>query len=338
MSLRAIVHISVKLISAAFMLIVLNSCTKWHHERNDLPYITFGVSGLDIETKALITDFTAQSITVYGVKNNTTPLFGSQYYPSVSTTLIRGTGNNWTTNPQKQWEAGSSYSFYAHTHSPASPQNNASISVKNSGLEITVAQPSAYSETDMVDYMLSHAYKVADGINYHTVILYMQHAMSWIEVVVEKEDIGHTIALNEISLSNIYRTANMKCDAQAVALSGYHNLWNTTLTGSNNTTYTKNTFSQDGTLLGKMSFLAVPQQLSAATALSVSYRVTENAGTTKDYTETFNLYNYNPYVWESGHKITYTLTINTGVQLKAHIDDWTESGYIEGIIIPKETE
>jgi hypothetical protein len=87
-----------------------------------------------------------------------------------------------------------------------------------------------------------------------------------------------------------------------------------------------------------MSFLAVPQQLSAATALSVSYRVTENAGTTKDYTETFNLYNYNPYVWESGHKITYTLTINTGVQLKAHIDDWTESGYIEGIIIPKETE
>lgn len=330
--MRKSVHILVKLLSAAFLLIVLNSCTKWHSERNDLPYITFGVSGLDIETRALITDFTAQSITVYGVKNNTTPLFDG----SASTTLIKGTGNNWTTNPQKQWEDGSSYSFYAHTHSPASPQNDASISVKNSGLEITVAQPSSYSEDNMVDYMLSHAYKVADGKNYHTVILYMQHAMSWIEVVVEKEDIGHTIALNEISLRNIYRTANMKCDAQAVALSGYHNLWNTTLTGSNNTTYTKEKplFNPDGTLLGKMSILAVPQQLGASTTLTVSYSVTENDGT-KEYTETFNLYNYNPYVWESGHKITYTLTINTGVQLKAHIDDWIESGYIEGIITPQ---
>lgn len=325
-------HIYVKLLSAAFLLMVLTSCTKWHQERNDLPYITFGVSGLDIETRALITDFTAQSITVYGVKNNTTPLFEG----SASTTLIKGTGNNWTTNPQEQWEPRSSYSFYAHTHSPTSPGNDASITVKNSGLEIDVKQPYPYSETDMVDYMLSHAYKVADGSNYHTVILYMQHAMSWIEVVVEKEDIGHTIELNVISLSNIYRTANMKCDAQAVALSGYHNLWNTTLTGSNNTTYTNNTFSPDpdGTHLGKMSILAVPQQLGASTTLTVSYSVTENDGT-KEYTETFNLYNYNPYVWESGHKITYTLTINTGVQLKAHIDDWTESGYIEGIIIPQ---
>lgn len=187
----------------------------------------------------------------------------------------------------------------------------------------------------MVDYMLSHAYKVSDGSNYHTVILYMQHATSWIEVVVEKEDPGHTVTLSEISLNNIYRTANMKCDAQAIALSGYHNLWNTTLTGSNNTTYTKkNTFSPNGTLLGKMSILAVPQQLGASTTLTVSYSVTENDGT-KEYTETFNLYNYNPYVWESGHKITYTLTINTGVQLKARIDDWIESGYIEGIIIPQ---
>jgi hypothetical protein len=327
MVMRTSVHIYVKLLSAAFLLMVLTSCTKWHQERNDLPYITFGVSGLDIQTKALITDFTAQNITLYGVKNNTTPLF-------TKATLIKGTGNNWTTDPQKQWEAGSSYSFYAHTHSPASPQNSATISVKNSGLEIDVSQPSIYSETDMVDYMLSHAYKVADGKNYHTVILYMQHAMSWIEVVVEKEDIGHTILLKNISLSNIYRTANMKCDAQAVALSGYHNLWNTTLIGSNNTTYTKNTFTPDETLLGKMSILAVPQQLSAATTLTISYSVIENGGTTKDYTETFNLYNYNPYVWESGNKITYTLTINTGVQLKAHIDDWTESGYIEGIIIP----
>lgn len=334
MVMRKSVHILVKLLSAASLLIVLNSCTKWHSERNDLPYITFGVSGLDIETRALITDFTAHTITVYGVKNNTTPLFGTQYSPSASTTLIKGTGNNWTTNPQKQWEAGSSYSFYAHTHSPASPGNGASISVKNSGLEIDVSQPSTYSETDMVDYMLSHAYKVSDGSNYHTVILYMQHATSWIEVVVEKEDPGHTVTLSEISLNNIYRTANMKCDAQAVALSGYHNLWNTTLTGSNNTTYTKNTFSPNGTLLGKMSFLAVPQQLGASTTLTISYSVTENDGT-KEYTETFNLYNYNPYVWESGHKITYTLTINTGVQLKARIDDWIESGYIEGIITPQ---
>ena len=41
-----------------------------------------------------------------------------------------------------------------------------------------------------------------------------------------------------------------------------------------------------------------------------------------------------PYVWEPGNKIIYTLTINTGVDLKAQITDWEDAGYTEGVITP----
>ena len=48
----------------------------------------------------------------------------------------------------------------------------------------------------------------------------------------------------------------------------------------------------------------------------------------------FKLFDYIPYVWESGHKIRYTLNINTGVELYAEVVDWIEAGYIEGVILP----
>ena len=312
----------------------LLSCTKWLKEDDRLQYITFGVNGLETDTKSLITneDFNngTPKVYVYGWRNNTNQIFNKIQITK------EANSSNWITNPQRQWSPGSSYTFHAITQSPDSPGNGASISSTNNGLKITVSQPTSYSEANMVDYMLSHSYKVSDGSNYHIVMLYMEHAMSCVEIVVEKEMEEHNIVLENITLSNIYRSATMQCDGQATANSGNTNKWSIQLSGNNEQDYSAGPFAEptDGvTTLGEMTILAVPQQLTNATTLSVTYTVTEYAESTKRYTQEFQLYNYTPYVWESGHKITYTLTINTGVQLKAHIADWIDGGYIEGVII-----
>ena len=327
------------MLTAAVLLLLTAGCTKKNLD-NDLPYITFGVAGVDASTKAdtkgLITGFTSATLPnvyVYGVQNNTEQIFNGDQITK------ENDSNNWNTGTRYYWSSGSSYSFYGYTSSPASSPT-CLLKISNSGMTIDVSQPSTYSENDMVDYMLSHAYKVADGSNYHVVMLYMQHAMAWVEIVVKKQMDDHQITLNSIELRNIFRSATMQCEYQAIANKGESNVWLTTLSGNNNQTYSKEypDFNPSGNFLGKMSILAVPQQLYSETVLSVNYTVdedgTSDTGGDKTYTDDFQLFNYVPFVWESGHKITYTLTINTGVELKAEISDWKEAGYTEGIILP----
>ena len=323
----------------AFIIAFVSACSKEEMGSDgNMPNITFGVSGLDISTKGLITNgsFESGKVYVYGVKNNTEPI-----YDSVS--LSKSEGNNWTptnSNNIKQWAAGSSYSFYGYTKSPTgTPGNGASCTIANNSgaMKITVSQPSKYSEPDMVDYMLSHAYKVADGKNYRTVMLYMQHAMAWVEIEVWKEQENHDVELKEIKLSNIYRSAVMQCDFQAIAGSGEKNVWSVQLGGKNDQVYSVGPFSPPAkgvTKLGYMRVLAIPQQITNNTSLFVEYTVTEPSGK-KTYGQTFYLKDYVPYVWESGHKIKYTLNINTGVHLEASIAEWKEGGYTEGIILPQ---
>lgn len=338
---------------------VVSACSKEDTgSPDDMPNITFGVSGLDISTKGLITNgsFVSGEVYVYGVKNNTEPLYNNDALSKSPE------GNNWTPTDNKkikQWATGS-YSFYGYTKSPTgNPGNGASCTIANNSgaMKITVSQPSSYSEPDMVDYMLSHAYKVADGTNYRTVMLYMEHAMAWVEVFVEKEEENHIIVLKNITLSNIYKSATMQCESQAIANSGDKNIWTVQLQGENNVVYSTSVFprptnaafplpdkyaeleahERNKHFLGSLNILAIPQQLTAKATLSVTYTVDEDNNNNTDpteYTQVFQLYDYVPYVWESGHKITYRLTINTGVQLKAYISDWKEAGYTEGLILP----
>lgn len=305
---------------------------------SDLPYITFGVSGTGTDTKGFITNdtFASNAVYMYGVRNNTNSIY------SATPITPLANSNNWAPaeNLRRKWVAGSSYSFYAYTCSPAKldaapTESNSGVYVDGTGMKITVSQPDAYLEGQMVDYMLSHAYKVVDGANYHTVMLYMEHAMARVEVVVEKEMPEHEVTLKSIVLSNIFRSAVMQCESQAIANSGNSNVWTTALQGENTHSYTNTPpFSSSGNTIGTMSILAVPQQLSSSTELTVSYSVKESESSTKDYTQTFKLYNYSPYVWESGHKIKYKLTINTGADLHAYVEDWKDAGYTEGIILP----
>lgn len=351
--LRRVIYIVLAAVSALFS----SACSKENLGNGEnLPYITFGVSGLDIGTRSLITGNLLESnpnrlrdcVYVYGIRNNTDQLYSK-------TPIIREqNSSNWQPSNKRQWAAGSSYSFYAYTSSPAAvgsapTGDEGGIFVEHSGLKITVLQPKDYNEANMVDYMLSHAYKVADGANYRTVMLYMQHATAWIEIVVQKEMPEHVITLNNITLSNIFRSATMQCESQGIANSGEKNIWMVQLSGTNDLSYTKSSFYNEGTrfplpnnyesdtYLGAMNLLTVPQQLTAGTALAVSYSVDEdnnNETPATQYSQTFQLFNYIPYVWESGNKITYTLTINTGVALKASVSDWKDAGYTEGVILP----
>lgn len=329
---------TIYILHIVIFVLAVSGCSKEDIGNGDvLPYITFGVSGIDIDTKALITGEVLNSnshpqVKVYGVKNNTEKIFDG-------TLINKGETNNWVTQTKKYWESGASYSFHGYTYSPQSPNNGASMSLSNTtGLKITVSQPDTYSENDMIDYMLSHAYKVADGKNYRTVMLYMQHAMAWVEIEVWKEQENHEVELKEIKLSNIYSSAVMQCDFQAVAGSGEKNIWSVQLVGKNDQVYSVGPFSlpaEGVTKLGYMRVMAIPQQITNNTSLYVKYAVTEPSGV-KTYEQTFYLKDYVPYVWESGHKIKYTLKINTGVHLDASIAEWKEGGYTEGIILPQE--
>lgn len=360
--MRRVIYIALVAVSAIFV----SACSKEDLGNGEnLPYITFGISGLDIDTKSLITGNLLENnpnklrdcVYVYGVRNNTDQIY------SKTPIMREQNSSNWQPSNKRQWAAGSSYSFYAYTSSPAASasaptSDNGGIYVEHSGLKITVLQPKDYNEANMVDYMLSHAYKVADGANYRTVMLYMQHAMAWVEVFVEKEEENHIIELENITLSNIYRSATMQCESQAIANSGDKNIWTVQLQGTNDDVeYSTEDFPRPNNaafplpdkyaeldeqernkhFLGSLNILAIPQQLTAKATLSVKYSVDEDNDNNTDpteYTQVFQLYDYVPYVWESGHKITYRLTINTGVQLKAYISDWKEAGYTEGLILP----
>ena len=345
----------------------LAGCTKID-EGKEMPYITFGVSSIGESTKGLITNETLSKVYVYGVKNNTEKIFTNAEITK------KQQGNNWNiSGTPKTWSQGNSYSFYGYSFSGPgttitierdSKQNitavkSEGITITNSALKIEISQPKptksdeyALDETKIIDYMLSHAYKVADGSNNHIVMLYMQHAMACVEVNVKKQMSSHTVVLDSLVLENIYTSAIMESESQAIANSGNNNTWKIQLQGKNDVRYRKNftpsqtteTENNDtpstNTHLGTMTVLAVPQQLTSSTKLSVHYRVAETAGssTLTKHTETFNLFNYVPYVWESGHKIKYTLNINTGVELNAQIADWIDAGYTEGVILPSNTQ
>lgn len=311
---------------------LISSCTK-EESVDDMPYITFGVTEIDAATKSLITNetlnSTSTSVTVYGVRNNTEEVFTKVTIEKQSDSY------NWQPTTNKRWQSGS-YSFYGYTYSRP---NEASCNIEKDGLKITVNQPQTYNEANMVDYMLSHAFKVADGTKNPIVMLYMQHAMACAEIVVKKQISEHKVNLKSIELNGIYRSATMECEDQANANSGADNVWKTKVSGASDVNYSKTTFSaqsQDNTL-GTMTVLAVPQQLTQQTVLKVTYSVDEDNDTSttlSEYIEEFELFDYMPYVWEPGHKIRYTLTINTGVELMAEIVDWVEAGYIEGVILP----
>ena len=281
------------------------------------------------------TDIDNSTVYVYGVQNNTTNI-----YSATPITRDAATGK-WFPSSKRNWVEGSSYSFYGYAYNT---KNGLTLVSGKNGLEIEVQQPTTYNESAMVDYLLSYTYKVADGAMRPVVQLHLEHAMSLVEIYVVRGNMFEA-RLKSISLQNIYSSASMKCTSQAIANSGERNVWQVTPSGENNVVYT---YTPSSAVIGdkrdnteaKMVLMCVPQQLTASTKLSIVYEINEKVTPESpdnfvEHIEEFYLYDYQPINYQSGHRIVYTATIDSGVNLEGAVKDWIDVDYIEGTVLPE---
>lgn len=276
------------------------------------------------------------SVYVCGVQNNSTKIFNN-----VAITRDATTGK-WFPATKRNWVEGSNYSFHAYAYNT---RNGLTIDSGKDGLEISVQQPTTYDEVAMIDYLLSYSFKVADGAMKPIVQLYLEHAMSLVEIYVVRGNMFDA-RLTKMTFENIYTQGSMKCAAQAVANSNNKNVWEVSLSGSNDVVYTYEPATpvvigdERENTMARMAIMCLPQQLTANTKLTIEYEVNEKV--TPDspdnfvlHREEFQLYNYQPINYQSGHRIVYTATVDSGVNLEGVVAAWKDVDYIEGTVLPE---
>ena len=281
-------------------------------------------------------DINKSNVYIYGVQNNT-----SRIYNNAPITRDAATGK-WFPATKRSWVEGSSYSFYGYAYNT---MNGLTLLSGKDGLEIEVQQPSTYNEAAMIDYLLSYTYKVADGAMKPIVQLHLEHAMSLVEIYVVRGNMFDA-RLTKMTFENIYTQGSMKCAAQAIANSGNRNVWEVSLSGSNDVVYTYEPATpvvigdERENTMARMAIMCLPQQLTANTKLTIEYEVNEKV--TPDSTdnfvlhrEEFQLYNYQPINYQSGHRIVYTATVDSGVNLEGVVAAWKDVDYIEGTVLPE---
>ncbi len=273
---------------------------------------------------------------VCGVQNNSTKIFNN-----VAITRDAATGK-WFSSTKRNWVEGSNYSFHAYAYNTL---NGLTLDSSKDGLEISVQQPTSYDESAMIDYLLSYSFKVADGAMKPIVQLYLEHAMSLVEIYVVRGNMFDA-RLTKITFENIYTQGSMKCTSQAVANSGNKNVWEVSPSGSNDVTYT---FEPSTPVIigderenteARMAIMCLPQQLTANTKLTIEYEVNEKVSAESPdnfvlHREEFQLYNYQPMNYQSGHRIVYTATVDSGVNLQGVVAAWKDVDYIEGTVLPE---
>ena len=281
-------------------------------------------------------DIDQSQIYVYGVQNNT-----SRIYNNAPITRDAATGK-WFPATKRSWTEGSSYSFYGYAYNTMS---GLTLLSGKDGLEIDVQQPTTYNEAAMIDYLLSYTFKVADGAMKPIVQLHLEHAMSLVEIYVVRGNMFDA-RLTKMTFENIYTSGSMKCTSQAIANSGERNIWQTTPSGLNNAVYTFEPTST--TIIGDerenteavMKIMCLPQQITANTKLIIEYEINEKVTPESPdnfvaHREEFLLFNYNPINYQSGHRVIYTATIDSGVNLVGVVKDWIDVDYIEGTVLPE---
>ena len=282
------------------------------------------------------TDIDNGKVYIYGVQNNT-----SKIYNNAPITRDATTGK-WFPQTKRNWVEGSSYSFYGYAYNT---MNGLTLVSGKDALEIEVQQPTTYNEAAMIDFLLSYTYKVADGAMKPIVQLHLEHAMSLVEIYVVRGNMFDA-RLTKMTFENIYTSGAMKCTAQAIANSGERNVWQTTPSGLNNVVYTFEPTST--TTIGDkrentgavMRIMCLPQQITADTKLTIEYEINEKVTADSPdnfvaHKEEFYLFNYNPINYQSGHRIVYTATIDSGVNLEGVVKDWINVDYIEGTVLPE---
>lgn len=257
----------------------------------------------------------------------------------------------------KSWVSANRYAFNALAFLPSTAVTSGNLTINNYGNQIIVKQPTTYQQDQMVDYLYSHTFQ-ADGRLHPVVQLDLEHAMALVEVKVVKHASISDAYLDEITVSNMWYSATMTCESPAVYNSGGRNLWSPAFTvgTSRDATYTRDgrhpedagdpgeliplSTRDDDSGQVVMSFVAIPQQMDASNILTVSFWVNEKFDDSSPdnyvlHREEFELYNHNPIFWQSGHRITYILEVDTGIRLYGVISPWVDVDYIEGTVLPE---
>ena len=275
------------------------------------------------------------SVYVCGVQNNSNKIFNNVLLTRDATT------GKWFTSTKRNWVEGSTYSFHAYAYNT---KNGLTITSGKDGLEVTVQQPTTYNKDAMIDYLLSYSYKVADGAMKPLVQLHLEHAMALVEIYVVRGNMFEA-RLKRMTFENIYSQGALKCTSQAVANSGNPNVWEVSLSGDNDVVYT---YEPQSATIGdkrenteaRMMIMCLPQQLTANTRLVIEYEVNEQISPDSPdnyvlHREEFLLYNYQPFFYQSGHRIVYTATVDSGVNLVGTVSAWKDVDYIEGTVLPE---
>ena len=279
-------------------------------------------------------DGAGATVKVYATRN------GSNLYNNVQITRESATGKWYPTSGKTNWTSGSNYSFYGYAYNVTE-----GLTISENGTFIKVDQPTSYNEANMVDYLLSYKFQVADGAMMPIVQLQLEHAMALVEIYVVRGNLFEA-RLKTMTFENIYSSGTLKCTNHVIANEGTPNVWEITLTGNGTTKYTLQpnpAIEIGGTredTAAKMKILCIPQQLTANTKLTIVYEVNEkltndSADNWVSHTETFQLFKYSPMNYQSGHRIVYTATIDSGVNLQGAIAEWNDVDYIEGTILPE---
>lgn len=335
--------------------IVFGGCEKNRVNDEGSP-ILFGMDGIEVYTKSALTqnDIDARTVYVFGTRNNSETIFSG-------TGITRSSTGIWFP-PQSQiksWDSGQ-YTFRAvacseeiypiSTSSTPPTTSSPGIEAFNSGLSIKVNQPTDYDESEMIDYLLSRTYNVADGNSKPIVGIQLEHAMPAVEIYVIKSSKLNEALIKTISLTGFFTSGTMTCNSPIEYGKTGTNPWSVTPSGgktvvyslTGNNTDNKVTIGNDAASTNaKMKIIAIPQQLSSDAALTINYWVNERSSDDDpdnyvEYTMTtpFRLYNYDPQSWQAGHKVIYTLLVDTGIHLTGTIVPWKDVDFIEGTILP----
>ena len=344
----------------ALVAVVLVGCNQQGWPEPNYGPIEFGAASIVAsQTRAVVDqeaiDGGGVNVYVHATKDNarlypiTQSVIGEQIVQNMSNAkwLPKTSGN------VRQWVAESQYSFNGFAYLPTTATNSGGgLSIGSYGKEITVSQPSTYQPDKMIDYLYSHTFSTP-GAARPLVVLDMEHALPLVEIHIVKHESIEAAYLENLTISNFFRSAKMNVTTPANYGSGGHNVWKIELSGERNTSYSiTGTHPQTGEESGRkamanrgeesesvMKMMVIPQQLEADAQLTVSYWVNErySAESEDNYVRheaSFQLNKYTPFIWEVGHRIVYTLEVDTGIHLTGTIVPWVEVDYVEGTVLP----
>ena len=341
------------------ILAALVSCTKESGPSGRL--MEFSVRTPDVVgTKAEVTsdNLKSSNVSVYGIMSDGTvsdPVFEYSYVASLKYDQTNSiwypkqgeTGFTWDTDGKKY------YQFYAYTYD----QGNAALSISNTeyGRQFTVTQPETGDGSNTADYLLSYMVNVAPSANYPMVNLNLEHAMAKVEVDVQiansmfddltTDQVDGDVCLASditVTVSGINRKAAMLCVQPKLDGEEGSNTWQVTLDEAYRASYEKEISAEksdnmvgENSLAPDMAFMAVPVTEAQMTGYDLVLKY-EGVVSGNKYEYTFDLAEFSPKGWVSGHKIRYVLTIDNSISLTGSVVDYEDVDYIEAVIVPSQ--